>query len=374
MNKKEFFIGTHRVSPPEVTWKKVKKTLPTVGVTRVADVTYLDCLGIPVTQVIRPFSRNLSVHQGKGIDFVSSRVSAAMEAIELWHAESISNVPFTKLSIREMNYGNSIIDDQFRWLPDAIPSKTIPIKWFQATEILSSKNAWIPAQMLELDFTLKTHYEPPLFQKTSNGLASGNTKEEALLHSICELIERHALYLKAIEPERKTMLDISSIDSTYCEHIIELINSKNLKLGVFDITWEVDIPVFFVELVSEDLPIICNGSGCHTSSEVALLRALTEAAQSRITYIAGSRDDIIAPENPPFAPFVFESYQNENGCKFFEQVIDLCTDTIKGDLENILNRLQSHGYRVFYIDITKECIGIPVVITYIPGLMDDPHE
>ncbi len=31
--------------------------------------------------------------------------------------------------------------------------------------------------------------------------------------------------------------------------------------------------------------------GCHPVREIALLRALTEAAQSRLTYIAGSRDD-----------------------------------------------------------------------------------
>ena len=34
------------------------------------------------------------------------------------------------------------------------------------------------------------------------------------------------------------------------------------------------------------------GSGCHPLRAIALLRALTEAAQSRVTMIAGARDDI----------------------------------------------------------------------------------
>ena len=63
--------------------------MPEVGITRLANVTGLDRIGIPVVQAVRPNSRSLSVSQGKGVDMDSAKASAMMEAFELWHAERI---------------------------------------------------------------------------------------------------------------------------------------------------------------------------------------------------------------------------------------------------------------------------------------------
>ncbi|MFB8235490.1 YcaO-like family protein [Kitasatospora purpeofusca] len=45
-------------------------------------------------------------------------------------------------------------------------------------------------------------------------------------------------------------------------------------------------------LWTEDYPLTFAGAGCHTDPHIALSRALTEAAQSRLTCIAGTRDDL----------------------------------------------------------------------------------
>src|SRR5690242_2091930 len=100
--EKRFVDGTHRVCTPEETWRRIQPALAAAGVTRVADVTGLDHLGIPVFQAIRPASRNLSVSQGKGLSAAAARVSAAMEALELWHAERLDHLPKVVLSPREM--------------------------------------------------------------------------------------------------------------------------------------------------------------------------------------------------------------------------------------------------------------------------------
>ena len=60
-----------------------------MGITRLADVTGLDRIGVPVFQAIRPLSRSVSVSQGKGLDPDAARASALMEAVETWHAERI---------------------------------------------------------------------------------------------------------------------------------------------------------------------------------------------------------------------------------------------------------------------------------------------
>lgn len=64
-----------------------------MGITRVADVTGLDRIGIPVVMVCRPNARSLAVSQGKGIDIEAATVSGLMESVELYHAEHIEGGP-----------------------------------------------------------------------------------------------------------------------------------------------------------------------------------------------------------------------------------------------------------------------------------------
>lgn len=81
------FDGTHRARLPEDTLRGLEPILDQVGITRIADVTWLDEIGIPVYQAIRPDSWSLCVSQGKGLTGDLAKVSAVMESIELWHAE-----------------------------------------------------------------------------------------------------------------------------------------------------------------------------------------------------------------------------------------------------------------------------------------------
>ncbi len=66
--EKGFRDGTHRAVPPKDTVARVRRFLPVMGITRVANVTGLDTVGIPVVMVCRPNSRSISVSQGKGCD------------------------------------------------------------------------------------------------------------------------------------------------------------------------------------------------------------------------------------------------------------------------------------------------------------------
>src|SRR4051812_2635964 len=84
----KLFTGTtHRVCSPEETLARVQPVAPLAGVTRVADITGLDRLGVPVTLAIRPNARTLVGSSGKGTTQVAATVSGLMEAIEIHHAE-----------------------------------------------------------------------------------------------------------------------------------------------------------------------------------------------------------------------------------------------------------------------------------------------
>ena len=72
---KSYRLGTHRTLAPEETLARVEPHLRTMGITRVANVTGLDDIGIPVVMVVRPNSRSISVSQGKGIELAAAKAS-----------------------------------------------------------------------------------------------------------------------------------------------------------------------------------------------------------------------------------------------------------------------------------------------------------
>jgi YcaO-like protein with predicted kinase domain len=82
--------GTDRTVSPALTLERIAPLLPAMGITRVADVTGLDCIGIPVAFCCRPNSRALAVSQGKGLDLAAAKASAIMDSVEGFHAERVS--------------------------------------------------------------------------------------------------------------------------------------------------------------------------------------------------------------------------------------------------------------------------------------------
>ncbi|HWM93443.1 MAG TPA: YcaO-like family protein [Thermoanaerobaculia bacterium] len=367
---KRFRLGTHRTCAPEETWERIAGLLPRAGVTRIADLTRLDRIGIPVYQAVRPASRNLAVSQGKGATAAAARVSAAMEALEIWHAECLDGLRRTRLSLREMRSANSIPLSGLRWQPGVRTFDAAPIDWVAAEPLGRGKvpAAWLPLQMVELDFRLPRVFEPRMFLKTSSGLASGNCREEALLHGLCELVERQGLARFLRDRGAAVAIDPGPMD------LIDRCRDAGARLAFWDATWEAGIPVVVAELVLPDLPTAWRGSGCHPSPEVALSRALTEAAQSRLTYISGARDDLVFEADPGPPDRAWERFVEPEGQRGLDSLPDLSTDDVESDLDQVLENLERLGLAAWFVDLTREGVGIPVVYTYVPGLEEPPHD
>ncbi|XXZ33194.1 YcaO-like family protein [Sorangium sp. So ce321] len=104
---KGFRAGTHRQVEPEETLRRVRRLMPVMGITRIANVTGLDNIGIPVVMVCRPNSRSLSVSQGKGLDLQTAQASGLMESVESYHAERI-DLPLKMASYEELRYTHRV--------------------------------------------------------------------------------------------------------------------------------------------------------------------------------------------------------------------------------------------------------------------------
>ena len=86
---KKYKKDTHRAVPPEETLSRIESKMAAAGITRVADITDLDRIGIPVFSSIRPTADDgaISVYNGKGATPEEAMASAMMEGIERYSAE-----------------------------------------------------------------------------------------------------------------------------------------------------------------------------------------------------------------------------------------------------------------------------------------------
>ena len=102
-------LGTHRTVPPQETLARVTPLLAEMGITRIANITGLDLIGIPVVMACRPNSRSIAVAQGKGLDLAAAKVSAVMEAVETFHAERVA-LPLRLATYAELCRSESVAD------------------------------------------------------------------------------------------------------------------------------------------------------------------------------------------------------------------------------------------------------------------------
>ena len=96
------------------------------------------------------------------------------------------------------------------------------------------------------------------------------------------------------DTRNSTGLDIASIDCEDCKDLVATIEQVGLHVAIWDVTSDIGIATFLCLIgdLANPNSHIGLGSGTHTDRRTALARALTEAAQTRMNYITGSRDDL----------------------------------------------------------------------------------
>jgi len=379
---KRFMAGTHRTVSPEETVERVRPVLPILGITRIADVTGLDNLGLPVVMVIRPNSRSISVSPGKGLTLAAARASGVMESIEHWHAEHIQ-LPLKLGSVNELRFRHHLIDA--RRLPRLSVMDfhdNLRMYWVAGLDVVSGTPTWVPFEVVHTDYALPLLAASGAFVMSSNGLASGNHPLEALSHAICELIERDAAtlwHLSGSDWKRRTRIDPSTVDDPGCHQVLNRLVDADVLVCLWEITSDIGIPAFCCKLVDREpnplrpiAPMV--GFGCHPARGVALLRAITEAVQTRLTVITGARDDVRARGNGPeedlrAAQQFLKEHGDEPGERAFHQAPDHAGDTLDDDIAWELDRLRASGlHQVVAVDLTRPELGIPVVRVVIPAL------
>ncbi len=284
-----------RIAPLAETLAKAQVMAERLGIVRVTDTTWLDCIGVPVFAAIRPDSRTLCVNAGKGVHREEARVGAYMEAIEFARAEPRNNDVEVVVSTPRAIQAQATARFEFVQLCPVLGRPVAPeepIACVRAHDIGTGEPVLIPAELV-------FNPMPPddgqaVFGTGSNGLCSGNSVAEATVHGLFELLERDVRSFNYVRDDSR-LVDLGSCGPDL-RQLADRFAASGLEAVLRYTPGEFGFPYFdgFVLEPSDDAPItIAHGAGLHLITEIAAVRALAEAAQSRLSFIHGGRDDLV---------------------------------------------------------------------------------
>jgi YcaO-like protein with predicted kinase domain len=234
------------------------------------------------------------------------------------------------------------------------PTPDAMISWTECMDMFGGRVRWLPSELVFADFSSPPPAGQGYFVTTTNGLAAGNSREEALLHALCEVIERDAVALWMAanqEGQANPPLEAGSLTGAGCLHLLALLDASGLRFDIWDITSDIGVPCYMCAIDDlhngEEFSLgRIAGTGCHPSADVALCRAITEAAQARLTIIVGARDDIeldiyrMMSCNSLLAR-AFSTSVGRRTAQFEDR--SMYTNDITGDLQVVLDRLDACG-------------------------------
>lgn len=288
------------------------------GVTRLTNLTGLDHLRLPVIAAVRPGSLSITIASGKGLHPEQAMVSCVMEAFE-HHCGETAALPFEMASLTDARRSDDFADPDLLPLDRRVPrpEPETPFRWVRAQQIDGSGSRLVPHGLVHLRLTPAARQEGGGFLTTTNGLAAGGSFKSAVLHALCEVVERDAISLRFARTGAMTLpgtalpgQGLTKVGHRVADLVGRLARS-GMHLHLWDLTCDTGVPVFYARLSEgPDTPFAmvrpCDGSGCDPNPETAICRAITEAAQSRLVLISGSRDDILrrnySTGGPPTAP------------------------------------------------------------------------
>lgn len=384
MTSKEikYFKGTHRIIPPSQTIENNEDKCKIAGITRITEITHLDRIGLPVFSAIRPTSQDgaISIYGGKGISVEHAKASAMMEGFERYSAEKQNENTVTG-SISEISTKGNVIDIKTLNLPKDFKKENIDslnLEWNICHDLISGEDYYVPSNAIYHPYVSNDNTVQSLFKSNTNGLASGNSLDEALLHGMFEVIERDAWSIFELTHKNSSQIDLDSIESDVVNDALLKFSENKINIKLMDLTADINVPTIAAsadDTLLKDAGLLTLGIGTHLDPEVAILRALTEVAQSRATQIHGAREDTVRADFARTAGYermkrINKHYFQEEDEKIaLSDIKNNSTDSITKDIDIVLNELKANEIEhVLYYDLTRPELDVNVVRVIIPTM------
>jgi ribosomal protein S12 methylthiotransferase accessory factor len=267
------------------------------GITRLGSVTGLDCVSIPVVQVVRPRARSNVVTQGKGWTVAEAAIAALMEALETWAAERIPSVRTSQAARADTGQPDLWAE---LWRRAPAPSDLAPLPWIEGWDLMGGGARPVPLALVDTVYSLPSPH-PTWLPRDTTGLAAAGDLDRALRHACLEILERDARHRALRTPHffDRHQIATRSVAGGRAGAILDRLRRAGLETGIWRIPTAHGLPVYWCQVMQGQgarnlAPLPAEGFGCDTTEDAALAKALLEACQSRLTAIAGAREDLTA--------------------------------------------------------------------------------
>lgn len=380
--------GIRTVLPRE-TLERTIPLLSKMGMDPLEDITGIDNIGIPVFSIYREKTAKgtFGDYNGKGPTVEQAKASAVMEAVERYSAEQKDSDKIVYGTIAQAQDNGPTVDPVDLILPIRVLDyvDSAEIAWVTGSDLFSGQETWVPACAAFYPYYPSSDLQ--LFRFHTNGLASGNTIEEAVLHALFELIERDAWSIAESSDHANADVIVDDEDSVAAQ-LLRKFNDNGVEIHLKDLTSDIGIPTIGAasdDISTKDPELLTIGVGTHLNPNIAAVRALTEVAQSRTTHKHGLK--VNAKLQKITKEMGYDRVKAMNGVWYADcekevrlsDMNDLSTPYVLDDIEVVLGDLMDCGFKqVVAVDLTRPDVGVPTVRMIVPGLevatMDSERE
>ena len=302
---------------------------------------------------------------GKGGTPIQAEASALMELAERFSFFSfIKNTPFPTATYAELDGKALPVEMLWQSLHDNETDpqlgthalRELPFRWTRGCNLTRNTEVLIP---IDWFYTINEY----------NGPAAGNVLEEAILQSLCEVVERHVSSVISNGRLITPSIDPASVQDPAARELLDKFAAQSIQVFIKDFSLDTGIPTVGTlawdpSTFPERSEIVFT-AGTTPNAEKSLVRALTEIAQ-----LAG--DFELRTNYRPTLP----KYRNIDEAEYIttaapvvsiKTLPDLSDSNFKIEIEQCVSPLSHLGMEVLVIDVTHPQLGIPAVYTIIPG-------
>ncbi|NLL94927.1 MAG: YcaO-related McrA-glycine thioamidation protein [Thermoplasmatales archaeon] len=369
--------GIRSVDPSE-TLARFEPLLGAAGMGPLEDLTGMDSTGIPVYAVHRDETAKgtWGNYNGKGHTPEQAMASAVMEAMERYSSEVRETDEIIYGTVAEAEAHGPTVRPGSLILPVATAhlADVAELAWARGYDIIRGEEVWVPACAIFHPYYPDGDLQ--LFRYNTNGLASGNDLEEAILHALFEVVERDAWSIA--EYRGVPAPDVTVAEGTPAHDLVGRFADAGVEIRLKDITSDVGIPTIAAasdDVRTRDPEMLAIGVGTHLDPQIAAVRALTEVAQSRSTHKHGVK--VNARLRDATRELGYDRVKGLNRVWYGDGprtvplagIEDRSTDYVMDDLEIALGALVGAGLtRAAVVDLTREDVGVPTVRVVVPGM------
>lgn len=287
---------------------------------------------------------------GKGLTIGQNMASACFEFFERHCARMRPEDELLEASYREI--ARQAIDPRLFDLGKTTFTPDLKIEWVWAFSLTRRRHFLVPANLVFLPYQADT-FEKHIVLSDSNGIASGNNLEEAILHALLEVIERDLVNIGEYNRFPYRRIDPQSVPEV-CHPLLASLEKKGFH--VYLLSGYTDLPIPFITVFLQHRKVVsrCAVSyGAYPDPVIALERALTEAVQmlppsvNHKEWMQSGAPQFFQMEFPEMIPF--------------GSIPKMATGDILENIEICVTALKDAGSEVFVADLSRPDVPFPAV-------------